>query len=153
MVVLSRGREPGSRMMVGSSHLSTWSWVLRKSSTGARSNNKSEGANIMGEGIVKDVDGQTFAAEVEKASGPVVVDFWAAWCGPCKMVGPVIEKLAEEHAGKVIVAKVDVDNNQELAARFGIMSIPTVVLFEDGKVKTQVVGARSQKDYEQEFGL
>jgi len=107
----------------------------------------------MGEGIVKDVDGQTFAAEVEKASGPVVVDFWAAWCGPCKMVGPVIEKLAEEHAGKVIVAKVDVDNNQELAARFGIMSIPTVVLFEDGKVKTQVVGARSQKDYEQEFGL
>lgn len=107
----------------------------------------------MGEGTVKDVDGQTFEAEVEKADGKVVVDFWAAWCGPCKMVSPVLEKLAEDNAGKVKVAKVDVDNNQDLAARFGIMSIPTVMLFEDGKVKTQVVGARSQKDYEQEFEL
>lgn len=107
----------------------------------------------MGEGTVKDVDGQTFETEVEKADGKVVVDFWAAWCGPCKMVSPVLEKLAEDNAGKVKVAKVDVDNNQDLAARFGIMSIPTVMLFEDGKVKTQVVGARSQKDYEQEFEL
>lgn len=107
----------------------------------------------MAEGTVKDVDGQTFEAEVEKADGKVVVDFWAAWCGPCKMVSPVLEKLAEDNAGKVKVAKVDVDNNQDLAARFGIMSIPTVMLFEDGKVKTQVVGARSQKDYEQEFEL
>jgi thioredoxin 1 len=87
------------------------------------------------------------------AQGSVVVDFWAPWCGPCKMVGPVLEKMAGEHADKVSVAKVNVDDNQELAARYGIMSIPTVILFEDGKVKTQLVGARSQKDYEREFGL
>jgi thioredoxin 1 len=107
----------------------------------------------MGEGTVKELDAQSFESTVLAAQGSVVVDFWAPWCGPCKMVGPVLEKMAGEHADKVSVAKVNVDDNQELAARYGIMSIPTVILFEDGKVKTQLVGARSQKDYEREFGL
>ena len=69
------------------------------------------------------------------------------------MVGPVLEKMAADYADKLKVAKVNVDENQTLAARFGIMSIPTVILFEDGKVKAQIVGARTQKDYEKEFGL
>jgi thioredoxin 1 len=104
-------------------------------------------------GIIEDLDSQSFEAGVIGATGMVVVDFWAPWCGPCKMVGPVLEKLAGDNEGKVKVTKVNVDENQELAARYGIMSIPTVILFEDGKVKTQIVGARSQKDYEREFGL
>jgi thioredoxin 1 len=107
----------------------------------------------MGDGMVQELDGRSFEAWVIKTEGNVVVDFWAPWCGPCKMVGPVLEKLAAEHNDKVSVAKVNVDENQELAARYGIMSIPTVILFEDGKVKSQIVGARSQKDYEREFGL
>jgi thioredoxin 1 len=107
----------------------------------------------MGEGSVTELDAQSFESSVLQAKGSVVVDFWAPWCGPCKMVGPVLEKMAGEYAAKVTVAKVNVDQNQELAARYGIMSIPTVILFEDGKVKAQLVGARSQKDYEREFGL
>lgn len=104
-------------------------------------------------GIIEDLDSQSFEVGVIGVTGRVVVDFWAPWCGPCKMVGPVLEKLAGDHDGKVKVTKVNVDENQELAARYGVMSIPTVILFEDGKVKTQIVGARSQKDYEREFGL
>ena len=107
----------------------------------------------MGNGSIQDLDTQSFESTVPGADGSVIVDFWAPWCGPCKMVGPVLEKLATDHGEKVTVAKVNVDENQELAARYGIMSIPTVILFEAGKVKKQIVGARSQKDYEREFGL
>ncbi len=107
----------------------------------------------MGSDIVEDLNAESFDAAVLAAGGSVIVDFWAPWCGPCKMVGPVLEKLAAEHEGKAKVVKVNVDENQELAAKFGIMSIPTVILFEGGKVKQQLIGARSQKDYEREFGL
>ena len=103
--------------------------------------------------LINELDAQSFEADVVNAPGMVVVDFWAPWCGPCRMVGPVLEKMAGDHADKLKVAKVNVDENQALAARFGIMSIPTVILFEDGKVKAQIVGARTQKDYEKEFGL
>jgi len=102
---------------------------------------------------VQEVDAQGFDQVISTSTVPVVVDFWAPWCGPCRMVGPVLEKLAAAHVDKVTVIKVNVDENQEVAARFGIMSIPTVILFEGGELKKALVGARSQKDFEAEFGL
>jgi thioredoxin 1 len=104
-------------------------------------------------GEVQEVNAQSFDNVISTSTVPVVVDFWAPWCGPCRMVGPVLEKMAVDHAGKVSVVKVNVDENQELAAKYGIMSIPTVILFEAGALKTQLIGARNQKDYETEFGL
>ena len=104
-------------------------------------------------GAVQEVDTKDFDQIVSTSTVPVVADFWAPWCGPCRMVGPVLEKLASDHGDKVSVVKVNVDENQELAARFGIMSIPTVIMFQGGELKTQLIGARSQKDYEEEFGL
>lgn len=83
----------------------------------------------------------TFSSEIEKHEGLAVVDFWAPWCGPCRMVGPVLEELAGEYAGKAKVAKVDVDQNQSLAQRFGVRSIPLILFFKDGKVVDQVLGA------------
>ena len=87
------------------------------------------------------VQANMFQDEVVKSSQPVVVDFYADWCGPCKMIEPVIHKLSEEYQGKVKFVKVDTDANQELAAQFGIMSIPTVMFFAKGKVEDIVVGA------------
>jgi thioredoxin 1 len=86
-------------------------------------------------------DTQSFAAEVQQASGLVIVDFWAPWCGPCRIIGPVLEEIAKEQDGTVKVVKVNVDENQQLAGQFSIMSIPTMLFFKDGKVVEQVVGA------------
>jgi thioredoxin 1 len=86
--------------------------------------------------------------EVEQSSVPVMVDFWAPWCGPCRMVSPVIEKLADKYSGKVKVVKVNVDDNQELAMKFNIMSIPTIMLFKDGKALDQAIGAAPSEFYE-----
>lgn len=82
-----------------------------------------------------------FKAEVLESATPVLVDFWATWCGPCRMVAPVVEEIAKEYAGKVKVGKVDVDENSRIASDLGIMSIPTIMIFRDGKVMEQVVGA------------
>jgi thioredoxin len=89
--------------------------------------------------------------EVEQAQVPVVVDFWAPWCGPCRMVSPVIEKLAEKYAGKLKVVKVNVDDNQSLAMRFNIMSIPTIMIFKQGKALDQAIGAAPSEFYEKMF--
>ncbi len=90
--------------------------------------------------MIIEVNEQTFETEVTKSQQPVVVDFWAAWCGPCRSLAPVIEQVAREYAGKVKFAKVNVDQNQALAARFGIKGIPTLLFFKDGQVIDQEVG-------------
>lgn len=89
----------------------------------------------------------TFDGEVIKSDIPVLVDFWASWCGPCRMVAPVIEEIANEYSGKVKVCKVNVDEASELASRNAIVSIPTVILFVNGKPVSKLVGAHSFDDY------
>jgi thioredoxin 1 len=88
---------------------------------------------------------ETFEQEVLKATMPVLVDFWAAWCGPCKMIAPIVEELATEYEGKLKIGKVDVDNNQKIAMQYGIRSIPTLLIFKGGKVVEQIVGAAPKK--------
>ncbi len=83
----------------------------------------------------------TFDAEVLKSNIPVLIDFWATWCGPCRMIAPSIEELAVEYAGKAKICKLDVDNNQMVAQNYGIRSIPTLLLFKNGEVVDQIVGA------------
>ncbi len=89
-----------------------------------------------------DVTDATFDADVLKSSKTVVVDFWAAWCGPCKMVAPVLDEIAGEHGEKLTVAKLDIDANPETARNFQVMSIPTMIVFQDGKPVKQIVGAK-----------
>jgi len=95
-------------------------------------------------GNVLHVTDQNFDAEVLKSSQPVLVDFWAAWCGPCRMIAPTVEALASEYAGKAKVAKVNVDENQNTPAQYNIRGIPTLLLFKDGQVREQLVGAASR---------
>ncbi len=91
--------------------------------------------------MVYKFDESNFEAEVLKSDLPVFVDFYADWCGPCKMMSPVIDKLAEEYEGKIKVGKVNVDENGDLAVRYGIMSIPNMIFFKNGEVADRVVGA------------
>ena len=91
---------------------------------------------------------ENFENEVMKSNIPVLIDFWAPWCGPCRMIGPIIEQLAEEYEGKAKVGKVNVDEEGELSQAFGVMSIPTIVLVKDGKVVKQAVGARPKAEVE-----
>ena len=94
------------------------------------------------------VTDKDFADEVLQSDTPVLVDFWAEWCGPCRVLGPVIESLSQEYDGKVKIAKVDVDSNQQVAMQYGIRSIPTVMLFDKGQIVDTIVGVRPKSDYE-----
>jgi len=102
---------------------------------------------------VKDVSSAEFTAEVLDATVPVVVDFWAPWCGPCRVVGPEVEKLAASKGDGVKFFKLNVDDNREIAMKYGIMSIPTIAKFERGAMVTQVVGARGADALAAELGL
>ena len=102
---------------------------------------------------VKTLTDATFDDEVSKSATPMIVDFWAPWCGPCRMVGPIIDEIAQEHSDKVCIGKLNVDENPGVASKFGIMSIPTIMLFKDGQPDKKIIGARSKADFEREFEL
>ena len=95
--------------------------------------------------LIKTVTGATFDAEVLKSTAPVLVDFWAEWCGPCKMIAPVLDELATELDGQLKIAKVDVDSENGLAAQYGITAIPTLLVFKAGQIVDQMRGAKSKR--------
>jgi thioredoxin 1 len=92
--------------------------------------------------------GGNFDAEVKQAKVPVLVDFWAEWCGPCRGIAPMLDELADANVGKLKIVKVNVDENAELASEFGIRAVPTLIIFKDGAVKEQLLGAPSRRDLE-----
>ena len=98
---------------------------------------------------VNEVNDDNFASEILQADVPALVDFWAPWCGPCRMVSPALEELAADYEGKVKVMKMNVDDNQRTAAQYGIRSIPTVMLFKGGELVDQIIGAVPKVRFEQ----
>ena len=98
---------------------------------------------------VDDVTDATFQQEVLEADGPIVVDFWAPWCGPCRAVEPILEQLAEENAGRVRFVKLNIDDNVVTAARYGVLSIPTSILFEGGEEREKVMGTYPRSRFEE----
>ncbi len=105
----------------------------------------------MAENSVVELQDGTFEAEVLKSSMPVVVDFWAEWCGPCKMIAPLVEEIAAEYEGRVKVGKLNVDHHRETALKLGIRSIPTLLFFKDGQKVDQLIGAVPKKALKEKF--
>jgi thioredoxin 1 len=99
------------------------------------------------------VTNQTFDTEVIQSETPVIVDFWAEWCGPCHAVSPVLDRIAEERGGELRVVKVNIDEEQELAMRYGVASIPTMILFKDGEPAAAAIGAQPKGAIERSLGL
>ena len=95
------------------------------------------------------ITSENFVQEVLKAAQPVVIDFWASWCGPCKMFSPIVDEFAEENEGKVKVGKVNIDDEPDLASRFGVMSIPTAILFKNGQAVQSMVGVQPKAKLEE----
>jgi thioredoxin 1 len=102
-------------------------------------------------GAVSDVTDNNFQAEVIEAEVPVLVDFWAPWCGPCRRVSPIVEEIADERGEAVKVVKLNIDENQQTAIKFNVMSIPTLMVFSNGEVKKTVIGAYPKKKLEEEL--
>ena len=94
-----------------------------------------------------EITDNNFEEVVLNSSTPVLVDFWAAWCGPCRMVGPIVDELSEDFEGKAVVGKIDIDSNQEYAAKYGVRNIPTVLIFKDGELVDRKVGVCSKSEY------
>ena len=94
---------------------------------------------------------ENFAQQVLQSRATVLVDFWAEWCGPCKMIAPLLDELADEYDGKVKIGKVNIDEQQNLAAEYGVRAIPTLLVFHNGQVTDQIVGARSKRDLKASF--
>ncbi|MFC1867429.1 thioredoxin [Thermodesulfobacteriota bacterium] len=105
--------------------------------------------NSMGD--VLEVSDESFDSEIMNSDTPAMVDFWAEWCGPCKMVGPVVEELAGEYKGKIKIAKMDVDQNRQTPTRFGIRNIPTLILFKGGEVVNTIIGAQPKSSIDEEL--
>jgi thioredoxin 1 len=102
-------------------------------------------------GNILEVTDDSFDAEIMNGELPAMVDFWAEWCGPCKMVGPVLEELASAYKGKIKIAKMDVENNRNTPAKFGIRNIPTLIMFKGGEVVNIIIGAYPKRFYEEEM--
>ncbi|MCW8809451.1 MAG: thioredoxin [Ignavibacteriaceae bacterium] len=93
-----------------------------------------------------EITDDNFETEVINSDKPVLIDFWAVWCGPCKLIAPIVEELSTEYDGKVKIGKLDVDSNQQTSIKFGVRSIPTLLLFKDGKLKETIIGAVPKKN-------
>ncbi|MFN8108965.1 MAG: thioredoxin [Thermoleophilia bacterium] len=106
----------------------------------------------MAEGVLE-ITKDNFQAQVLESEKPVLVDFWAEWCGPCRMIGPVVEQIAKERADTLVVGKLNVDHNGELAARYGVQGIPFLAVFENGQIVRQAVGAMPKAQLERQLGL
>ena len=100
---------------------------------------------------IKHISDASFEQDVVKSDKPVLLDFWAEWCGPCKMIAPVLEEIAAEQAGKLQVAKLNIDENLDVTRRYDVMSIPTLILFKDGEAKVRLIGAKPKGQLVQEL--